>query len=73
MSVGWRVEKSREGIIGIDQGVYGRFIMSFNPDDEKFYVHTEPDGTGVLGMFKERRNANYYVRKLLKLEQAKEV
>ena len=46
-----RVRKNASGEYEVDQGdVYG-FPVTYNPDDDRFYLHQEGtvDGTAVLG------------------------
>jgi hypothetical protein len=47
-------------LIAVDQGVVGKFTLSYNPDDKRFYVHNKDDE--VVATFAERRNAVYYAR-----------
>lgn len=47
-------------LVAVDQGTVGKFTLSYNPDDKRFYVHNKKDD--VVATFAERRNAVYYAR-----------
>jgi hypothetical protein len=46
--------------IATDHGMVGKFNLSYNPNDKRFYVRNK-DGM-VVATFAERRNAVYYAR-----------
>lgn len=56
---------STPDLFAVDQGVVHHHPVTFNPDDDRFYVHTPgtTDGTNVLGRFKDFRNAVQYARR----------
>lgn len=43
----------------IDQGIIGRWILTWNPDDKRFYVQ---HGEEKARTFKKWTNATYYAR-----------
>lgn len=52
----------------VDQGHVHGLPVSWNPDDDRFYVHKigTTDGTNVLGTFSAWRNAVQYARRVTK-------
>jgi len=58
------LQKHENGLIAVEQFAYKGLVLSFNPDDEKFYITTEANET--LGKFKEFRNAVYHFKKRIK-------
>jgi hypothetical protein len=62
------VRKDADGWIAIDQGTHHGFPVSYNPDDEHFYVHApdSQDGLGCLGRFKSWGNAMYFAKQKAK-------
>lgn len=57
---GYRLSKLANGEPAVDQGVLNGKILSWNPDDGRFYVN---NGDEVLATFKDWRNAVYYAKK----------
>jgi hypothetical protein len=51
----------------VDQGHVHGLPASWNPDDNRFYIHKigTTDGTNVLGTFSLWRNAVQYARRLV--------
>lgn len=49
----------------VDQGHVHGLPVSWNPDDDRFYVHKigTTDGTNVLGTFSSWRNAVQFARR----------
>lgn len=60
---GHRLAKNTHGEPLVDQGTEGRFYLSFNPDDERFYVCVNDDGTGTRATFKRFDNAVQWARR----------
>lgn len=46
--------------VAIDHGTVGKFNLSYNQDEKRFYVYNK-NGM-VVAVFAERRNAVYYAR-----------
>lgn len=61
----YRLTRDRNGDPVVDQGLIHDYPITFNPDDELFYVHAPDttDGTNVLGRFKDWRNAVQFARR----------
>lgn len=53
---------TEDGSIRVDQGVINGWYMSYNPDDNRFYVSEHPDSTDAK-VFRLWRNAMQYARK----------
>lgn len=60
----FRPKRLPSGRFEVDQGEVNGYPISFNPDDQRFYVHEKgtTDGTATLATFKEVRNAVQYAR-----------
>ena len=61
----YRLKRHPGNEICVDQGIVHGHPASYNPDDDRFYIH-EPgvtDGTGVLGTFRDWRNAVQFARR----------
>ena len=63
-----RVRKDANGVPCVDQGEIHGFPVTYNPDDDRFYIH-EPgttDGTNVIVARQDWRNIVQCARKLRK-------
>jgi len=52
-----RLNRTHDGEIHPDQGIINKFFLSFNPDDNRFYVCNDENGTNVRSTFKRFDNA----------------
>lgn len=57
-----RLHKLRDGIVAIDQGMEKGFYLSYNPDDERYYVCENDDGVNPRASFKRFANAVQWAR-----------
>lgn len=53
------MRKDLTGMIEIDQGQVNGWRLTYNPDDERYYVQA---GQVVVATFKELRNAKQYAK-----------
>jgi hypothetical protein len=56
------IQRTQCGLIAISQGNVGPFELSYNPDDELFYVHPAGDWTTTLARFNRKANAVYWCK-----------
>ena len=65
------IRKNERGDITVDQHIIGKYIVTYNPDDERFYVNKLNDDGSIdwncVKTFKRYRNAIYCVRKINEL------
>lgn len=68
MSTGYKVKRDILGFPQIEQGLVHGLPVTWNPDDDKFYVHKIgiEDGTNVLGKFHQWPNAVYFAKRKMK-------
>lgn len=55
---GWKLQKIG-GKILVQQGSMGKYDITYNPDDERFYITADED---TVATFANWKNAVYYVR-----------
>lgn len=56
MSQGYPMRRLKNGRISVTQHTFGKFEVTFNPDDEKFYI-TNLETEATAGIFTLYRNA----------------
>jgi hypothetical protein len=59
---GYRPTTHENGLLAVDQGEIHGWPVSFNPDDDRFYVHEKNQDADTRATFKDYRNAVQYCR-----------
>jgi hypothetical protein len=62
-----QLKREKSGSIAVLQYETLSKVLSFNPDDERFYI-SESSSNKTLGAFKDFRNACYYFKQKIKEE-----
>jgi hypothetical protein len=62
-----RTHRLPSGELAVDQGREGHFLLSWNPDDGRFYVCL-PHDPRALATFADRRHAVHYARQRTRRE-----
>lgn len=57
-----RLRRTPSGLIAVDQAQIGKYNVSFNPDDDRYYITDDKNET--RGHYKHIRNALSLARKL---------
>jgi hypothetical protein len=68
MSLGHFMRREPNGEPKIDQGQLNGWFLTWNPDDDRFYVSPEDDGVAVA-TFARFTNATRYARTHVRKEQ----
>lgn len=56
------VLRHENGLIAVDQGTFNRWIITYNPDDNRYYVHRPDENLTVEKTYKDLRNAKQFAR-----------
>ena len=77
MTRGWtmneahRVVKHANGLIAVEQGRAYGYTLSYNPDDDKFYVYDVVDGEEVVVATRRAKSNAVQFARLRSLAQAR--